>query len=98
MRVLEFFGYRVEVIPSGCCGMAGAFGYESRSYELSMAIGNDVLFPAIRTAEADVLIAAPGTSCRQQIKDGTGIKAFHPVELINFALGFQTPIFTQHSS
>ena len=97
-RVLEFFGYRVEVIPSGCCGMAGAFGYESRSYELSMAIGNDVLFPAIRTAEADVLIAAPGTSCRQQIKDGTGIKAFHPVELINFALGFQTPIFTQHSS
>ena len=97
-RVLEFFGYRVEVIPSGCCGMAGAFGYERRNYELSMAIGNDVLFPAVRAAGTDAFIAAPGTSCRQQIKDGTSIKAFHPVELINFALGIQPPIFKQCSS
>jgi Fe-S oxidoreductase len=79
--------YRVQVIPSGCCGMAGSFGYEKEHYSLSMQIGEMVLFPAVRAAEADALIAAPGTSCRHQISDGTGKKARHPVEILYAAAG-----------
>lgn len=78
--------YQVEVIPSGCCGMAGAFGYEKEHYELSMQIGEQVLFPAVRDAKNDVRISAPGTSCRQQIKDGTGRRAYHPIEILYDAL------------
>lgn len=78
--------YSVEVIPSGCCGMAGSFGYEKEHFELSMKVGELVLLPAIRNASEDELIAAPGTSCRHQIKDGTGRKAKHPVELLYEAL------------
>ena len=73
----------VTVIPSGCCGMAGSFGYEKEHYETSMAIGGMVLFPAVREAVAkQSLVAAPGTSCRQQILDGTGVTALHPVEIL----------------
>lgn len=77
-------GAKVNVIPSGCCGMAGSFGYEKEHYETSMAIGEMVLFPAVRDAVSkdDVIIAAPGTSCRQQILDGTGVKAVHPIEVL----------------
>ncbi len=78
--------YTVETIPSGCCGMAGSFGYEKEHYELSMKIGELVLLPAIRKHAAGVIIAAPGTSCRHQIKDGTGRKALHPVEILYDAL------------
>jgi Fe-S oxidoreductase len=108
--------YDVEVIPSGCCGMAGSFGYEAEHYEVSMKIGELVLFPAIRIAVGQgntdgssvlpglpknegllagkqestdwqsVLLAAPGTSCRHQILDGTGRKALHPVEVLFEAL------------
>jgi len=78
--------YSVEEIPSGCCGMAGSFGYEKEHYDVSMKIGELVLFPAVREAGADVLIAAPGTSCRHQIKDGTGKQALHPVEILYGAL------------
>lgn len=78
--------YHVDVIPSGCCGMAGAFGYEKEYYSLSMQIGEQVLFPAVRSAVKGTLIAAPGTSCRQQIMDGTGVKAYHPVEILYQAL------------
>ena len=78
--------YTVETIPSGCCGMAGSFGYEKEHYELSMKIGELVLFPTIRKQSAEILIAAPGTSCRHQIKDGTGKKALHPVEVLWGAL------------
>jgi FAD/FMN-containing dehydrogenase/Fe-S oxidoreductase len=74
--------YTVETIPSGCCGMAGSFGYEKEHYELSMQIGELVLFPAVRKADSETIIAAPGTSCRHQIKDGTGAKAKHPVEIL----------------
>jgi Fe-S oxidoreductase len=74
--------YSVETIPSGCCGMAGSFGYEKEHYDLSMQIGELVLFPAVRNAAAETIIAAPGTSCRHQIKDGTGAKAKHPVEIL----------------
>lgn len=78
--------YSVEVIPSGCCGMAGSFGYEKEHYDLSMQIGELVLFPAVRSAADDTLIAAPGTSCRHQVKDGTGKKAMHPIEILFDAL------------
>jgi FAD/FMN-containing dehydrogenase/Fe-S oxidoreductase len=78
--------YAVETIPSGCCGMAGSFGYEKEHYDLSMKIGELVLFPAVRNQNAEVIIAAPGTSCRHQIKDGTGKKALHTIEVLYGAL------------
>ncbi|HWR74401.1 MAG TPA: FAD-linked oxidase C-terminal domain-containing protein, partial [Bacteroidales bacterium] len=78
--------YHVEEIDDGCCGMAGAFGYEKEHYDLSMKIGEMVLFPAVRNAAADTVIAAPGTSCRHHIADGTGRKALHPVEIMYDAL------------
>lgn len=78
--------YTVETIPSGCCGMAGSFGYEKEHYNVSMQIGELVLFPTVRKQPEDVIIAAPGTSCRHQIKDGTQKKAKHPVEILYEAL------------
>jgi len=75
-------GFQVEVIPSGCCGMAGSFGYEKEHYDLSMKVGELVLFPTVREAGKDVLICAPGTSCRHQLLDGTGRQAWHPAELL----------------
>lgn len=78
--------YEVEEIRSGCCGMAGAFGYEKEHYELSMKVGEMVLFPAVREADKDTSLVAAGTSCRHQIKDGTGRKAKHPVEILYDAL------------
>ncbi|MFN8417335.1 MAG: FAD-linked oxidase C-terminal domain-containing protein [Cytophagaceae bacterium] len=78
--------YKVEVIPSGCCGMAGSFGYEKEHYDLSIKVGELVLFPAVRKADADTIIAAPGTSCRHQIKDGTGKTAKHTIEVLFEAL------------
>lgn len=90
-------GADVHVIPSGCCGMAGSFGYEKEHYRTSIEIGEMVLFPAVRKAvagdsgEKPVFIAAPGTSCRQQIMDGTGIRAVHPVVIMERMLK-QQPI------
>jgi FAD/FMN-containing dehydrogenase/Fe-S oxidoreductase len=78
--------YKVEEIPSGCCGMAGAFGYEKEHYDLSMKIGELVLFPEVRKAPAETIVAAPGTSCRHQIVEGTGRQALHPVEIMYHAL------------
>ncbi|TNF44212.1 MAG: FAD-binding oxidoreductase, partial [Bacteroidetes bacterium] len=78
--------YSVKEIPSGCCGMAGSFGYEKEHFDLSMKIGEMVLFPAVRGAEEKVIISAPGTSCRHHIKDGTGKHAKHPVEVLYEAL------------
>jgi len=78
--------YKVETIPSGCCGMAGSFGYEKEHYDISMQIGELVLFPTVRKQPEEVIIAAPGTSCRHQIKDGTGKKALHTVEILYEAL------------
>ncbi len=81
-------GAKVHVIPSGCCGMAGSFGYEKEHYKTSLAIGEMVLFPTIRKAIENntnitpVIVSAPGTSCRQQILDGTGVHAVHPVEIL----------------
>ena len=78
-------GYRVRLIPSGCCGMAGSFGYEKEHYDVSMRIGELVLFPTIRSEPRESLIAAPGTSCRHQIKDGTERTALHPVQILRDA-------------
>ncbi len=79
-------GHQVETIECGCCGMAGAFGYEKEHYQISMAIGELNLFPAVRAAEPDAIIAAPGTSCRHQILDGTKRRAYHPVDILFEAL------------
>ncbi len=78
--------YTVQTIPSGCCGMAGSFGYEKEHYDVSMKIGELVLFPNVRKNASTCTVAAPGTSCRHQIKDGTGAKALHPVEILLEAL------------
>ena len=87
VKVLSFpANYKVETIPSGCCGMAGSFGYEKEHYEVSMNIGELVLFPKVRANSDTCTIAAPGTSCRHQIKDGTGAHALHTVEVLYEAL------------
>lgn len=78
--------YSVEIIPSGCCGMAGSFGYEKEHYEVSQKVGELVLFPAVRKMADEKIIAAAGTSCRHQIKDGTNVVALHPVEVLYEAL------------
>ncbi len=86
-KMLELpVNYKVSEIPSGCCGMAGAFGYEKEHYDISIKIGELVLFPAIRETADNVIIAAPGTSCREQIEHGTGRKAMHPVEVLYGAM------------
>ena len=87
VKMLELpAGHKVTVIPSGCCGMAGSFGYEEEHFAISQQIGELVLFPAVRSAPEDTLVAAPGTSCRHQIKDGTGRTALHPIEILHAAL------------
>jgi len=78
--------YSVIEIKSSCCGMAGSFGYEKEHFDVSMKIGELVLFPSVRKAEKESLICAPGTSCRHQIKDGTGRTALHPVEILYDAI------------
>jgi FAD/FMN-containing dehydrogenase/Fe-S oxidoreductase len=78
--------YSVTIINSGCCGMAGSFGYEKEHYSLSMQVGEDTLFPKIRNTENTTIIAAAGTSCRHQIKDGTGRISKHPITILREAL------------
>lgn len=81
-EILEYFGYTVKIIPSGCCGMAGSFGYEKEHYELSMKIGEMVLFPYVRGVSAEDIVVAVGTSCRHQIADGTGRRAVHWINVL----------------
>ena len=78
--------YKVTIIPSGCCGMAGSFGYEKEHFDISMQIGEQTLFPAIRKTDKTTVISANGTSCRHQIKDGTQKTAYHPVTILKDAL------------
>jgi len=78
--------YSVTEIPSGCCGMAGSFGYEKEHFDLSNKIGELVLFPEIRNCDEKTIITAPGTSCRHHIKDGTGRTALHPAVVLLNAL------------
>jgi len=87
LKMLELpMNYKVTLIPSACCGMAGSFGYEAEHFEVSQKIGELVLFPAVRAAGPDIVVAASGTSCRHQIKDGTGRTALHPVQILHGAL------------
>jgi FAD/FMN-containing dehydrogenase/Fe-S oxidoreductase len=79
-------GFQVTEIPSGCCGMAGSFGYEREHYALSVQIGELSLFPHVRAAPDDALIVAAGTSCRHQIRDITGREALHPIQALDLAL------------
>lgn len=86
LAALKLAGYEVEVIPSGCCGMAGDFGYEINHYEISRTIGEDRLFPAVRAAAPETVIVASGTSCRHQIAHFTERQAMHLVEALAAAL------------
>jgi Fe-S oxidoreductase len=81
VEALQAAGYEVDVLQTGCCGMAGSFGYEKDHYEVSMEIGELVLFPKLRENQK-AEICAPGFSCRHQIKDGVEKKALHPAQLI----------------
>ncbi|MPZ76217.1 MAG: FAD-binding protein [Deltaproteobacteria bacterium] len=82
IAVLKAAGFDVSEVDSGCCGMAGSFGFEKEHYDLSVTIGNRRLGPAVKAAAGDVEIVAPGISCRQQIEHLTGRKAKHPAELL----------------
>lgn len=82
-RLMMECGLPVTVIPAGCCGMAGAFGYEAEHYQLSMAVAELALLPAVRNAPVNCWIAAAGTSCRSQILDGAGRQALHPLEIVS---------------
>jgi Fe-S oxidoreductase len=73
---------KVTIIPSGCCGMAGGFGYEKEHYDVSLKIGELILLPAVRKSTSDTFIIANGSSCRHQIKDGASRKAIHPVSFL----------------
>jgi Fe-S oxidoreductase len=86
VAALRAAGYTVEVIPSGCCGMAGDFGYETDHYEISRRIGEDRLFPAVRAATPETVIVASGTSCRHQIGDFTDRRPVHLAEALAAAL------------
>ncbi len=81
MTMLENVGYSVKNIDDGCCGMAGAFGYEKEHYTVSMQVGELALLPAIRDS-SNSLISAAGISCKSQIEDGTGRRAYHPISLV----------------
>ena len=79
-------GFQAREISAGCCGMAGSFGYEKEHYDLSMRIGEDRLFPAVRAASGETEIAAAGISCRHQIADATGRSPRHWAEIMVEAL------------
>ena len=76
----------VETIPTSCCGMAGAFGYDARHYDVSMAMAEAALLPAVRRAGTDTVVVADGTSCRHQIHDGAGREAWHVARVLAAAL------------
>jgi Fe-S oxidoreductase len=82
VAVLKSAGFEVTEVDSGCCGMAGSFGFEKEHYDLSLTIGNRRLAPAVKAASAEVEIVAPGISCRQQIEHLTGKLAKHPAEVL----------------
>ncbi len=90
-RTLELAGFTVEEVDSGCCGMAGSFGYEAEHLDLSLAMAERRLLPAVRAAAQDTRIAAAGTSCRAQIAHGTRRSALHPAQLLRQALAPDRP-------
>jgi Fe-S oxidoreductase len=90
-QVLNFPSkYEVELLPTGCCGMAGSFGYDKKHYKLSQQIAKLVLYPRLLATKSKTIIAMNGTSCRHQIKDGIDKKAFHTAEIMYQALATKT--------
>jgi Fe-S oxidoreductase len=85
-RALTALGLKVDVPDSGCCGMAGSFGFEKSHFDVSLAVGERVLFPAVRAAPADTLLVADGFSCREQISQATGRRALHVAEVMRLAM------------
>jgi len=88
--LLRNMGIDLHSLDSGCCGMAGAFGFEQGNYEISQAIGERVLLPAVRASAPDTLIIADGFSCREQIAQSTGKRALHLAEVLQLA-GKESP-------
>ena len=86
VAALTWAGYTVSEIDSGCCGMAGSFGFEREHYDISIALGNRRLAPAVKAAPATTEVVAPGISCRQQIQHLAGRRAKHPAEVLREAL------------
>lgn len=86
IKALELAGYEVEVIPSGCCGMAGDFGYQAEHYTISQTIAEDRLLPAVRAAAMETLLVASGTSCRHQIDHFSGRQSLHLAEALALVL------------
>jgi Fe-S oxidoreductase len=78
--------YRVTEVDSGCCGMAGSFGYEAEHYDISLKMAERRLLPAVRQADEKTLVVAAGVSCRQQIEHGSGRRALHPAEVLRNAI------------
>jgi hypothetical protein len=85
-KILKKMGLDYTVLNSGCCGMAGSFGFEKEHYDISIKVGERVLLPAVREADANTLIVADGFSCREQIAQTTDRRALHLAELIQMAL------------
>ncbi|HZI65345.1 MAG TPA: FAD-binding oxidoreductase, partial [Thermoanaerobaculia bacterium] len=85
-KALARFGVDFDVPDSGCCGMAGAFGFETSHYDVSLAIGERVLLPEVREAPPGTLIVADGFSCREQIAQATGRRALHLAEVLGSGL------------
>jgi Fe-S oxidoreductase len=79
-------GLKTSLIDSSCCGMAGSFGYDAKHWDVSQAMAEASLLPAVREADAGTLIVADGTSCRHQIKDGAGARPLHVAEVLAAAL------------
>jgi len=86
VAALAWAGYEVSEVDSGCCGMAGSFGFEKEHYDISVALGNRRLAPAVQAAAADTEVVAPGISCRQQIEHLSGRRARHPAQLLRDSL------------
>ena len=82
MALLSATGGEMKVLDSGCCGMAGPFGFERKSYDVSQALAERVLLPAVRAAEPDTVIVADGFSCREQIAQNTNRRAVHIAEVL----------------
>ena len=86
LQMLRLPGWEVQEVNSGCCGMAGSFGYEAEHYRISQAIGDERLFPAVRATGSEVSVVASGMSCRHQIEHGVGRRPQHPIELLAEAI------------
>ncbi len=89
--LLRKVGVDLQSLDSGCCGMAGSFGFEKDNYNVSLAVGERVLLPAVRQAAPETLIVSDGFSCREQILQSTGRKALHLAEVLQLALGELQP-------